>query len=131
MDYLHSASRTKRKYRTQRGCFNHWCCRDWVVSRPNLVIVEEGLEEVDTFNHSVSCTPPSGHLSDKVTFRVPEARLTFTHLRHLLPCRDIRSLTAGRVYTSSVRLAFFYGSETWELTAENAVELPASKQLCL
>lgn len=43
--------------------------QDWVVSKPNLVLTEEQVDEVDRFSYLGNCITPGGSITDGVSSR--------------------------------------------------------------
>lgn len=54
-----------------------------IGSRPNFLHAEENLGEANTFCYLRSYISPGYHVSDGVSSRKQNDRLTFTNLRHL------------------------------------------------
>ena len=90
------------------------------------------LEEVPTFKYLGSMISPTGQAQADIDARINSARTAFAQLRKTLwRRREIRLKTKIRVYQAMVRTVLLYGSECWQLKAEDRRRLEVFDHWCL
>lgn len=92
--------------------------QDWINSKPDLVLAQQELGEVERFSYSDSSMSPSGRLSDEVSSHIQKARLTFANLRHLRRNHDNRLSVKRRACITPINSVLLCGPETWSWRAD-------------
>lgn len=75
---------------------------NWIGSKPNLVLKDEQLSEVDKFGCMSLLITPSGITSEELSSCILNTRLGSIYLKPLWRPRDIRLSITGRVHSGVV-----------------------------